>query len=75
MWGMKNFFLFAAAMALVSVCQAASDAATSAREAAQQYGATVRNCDMRWAVDSMQSREQLLKPRVTHFPQSPHHQK
>lgn len=53
MWGMKNFSLFAAALALVSVCQAASDAATSAREAAQQYGAAVRNCDMAWAVDSM----------------------
>lgn len=53
MWGMKSFPLFAAALALVSVCQAASDAATSAREAAQQYGAAVRNCDMRWAVDSM----------------------
>ena len=53
MWGMKSFSLFAATLALVSVCQAASDAATSAREAAQQYGAAVRNCDMRWAVDSM----------------------
>ena len=53
MWGMKKFSLFAAALALVSVCQAASDAATSAREAAQQYGAAVRNCDMLWAVDSM----------------------
>ncbi|MBQ6941015.1 MAG: hypothetical protein IJN23_00445 [Akkermansia sp.] len=50
---MKCFSLFAAALALVSVCQAASDAAVSAREAAQQYGAAVRNCDMRWAVDSM----------------------
>lgn len=50
---MKSFSLFAAALALVSVCQAASDAATSAREAAQQYGAAVRNCDMSWAVDSM----------------------
>ena len=50
---MKSFSLFAAALALVSVCQAASDAATSAREAAQQYGAAVRNCDMAWAVDSM----------------------
>ncbi len=50
---MKNFSLFAAAVAVMSVCQAASDAATSAREAAQQYGAAVRNCDMRWAVDSM----------------------
>ena len=53
MWGMKNLSLFAVAMVLVGVCQAASDAATSAREAAQQYGAAVRNCDMRWAVDSM----------------------
>lgn len=53
MWGMKTFSLFAAAMILVNVCQAASDTATSAREAAQQYGAAVRNCDMRWAVDSM----------------------
>ncbi|MBE6416614.1 MAG: hypothetical protein E7032_08810 [Akkermansiaceae bacterium] len=50
---MKNLSLFAATMVLVGVCQAASDAATSAREAAQQYGAAVRNCDMRWAVDSM----------------------
>lgn len=50
---MKRFSLIAAALALVSVCQAASDAATSAREAAQQYGAAVRNCDMSWAVDSM----------------------
>ena len=53
MWGMKIFSLFAAAVAVMSVCQAASDAATSAREAAQQYGAAVRNCDMSWAVDSM----------------------
>ena len=53
MWGMKNLSLFAVAMVLVGVCQAASDAAVSAREAAQQYGAAVRNCDMRWAVDSM----------------------
>lgn len=53
MWGMKMFSLFAAAVAVMSVCQAASDTATSAREAAQQYGAAVRNCDMRWAVDFM----------------------
>ena len=53
MWGMKSFSLFAAAVAVMSVCQAASDAATSAREAAQQYGAAVRNCDMSWALDSM----------------------
>lgn len=53
MWGMKMISLFAVALAVMSVCQAASDAATSAREAAQQYGAAVRNCDMRWAVDFM----------------------
>ena len=53
MWGLKMFSLFAAAVAVMSVCQAASDTATSAREAAQQYGAAVRNCDMRWAVDFM----------------------
>lgn len=32
---------------------AASEAAQSAREAARQYGAAVRNCDMGWAVDFM----------------------
>lgn len=54
MWGMKIFSLLSVAtLALGCLCQAASDAATSAREAAQQYGAAVRNCDMRWAVDSM----------------------
>ena len=50
---MKRFFLIAAAAGLVSISQAASEAAASAREAAQQYGAAVRNCDMSWAVDSM----------------------
>ncbi len=51
---MKTFsLLIAAAAALGFCCQAASDAAQSAREAAQQYGAAVRNCDMSWAVDSM----------------------
>ncbi len=51
---MKNFSLIAIAMiALGSLAQAASEAAESARAAAQQYGAAVRNCDMRWAVDSM----------------------
>lgn len=34
-------------------CQAASTEADSAREAARQYGAAVRNCDLTWAVDSM----------------------
>ena len=54
MWGMKHFPLIAALLvAVASVCQAASEAAQSARSAAQQYGAAVRNCDMRWAVDSM----------------------
>lgn len=51
---MKHFFLTAAALVVSAVCcEAASEAAHSAREAAQQYGAAVRNCDMRWAVDSM----------------------
>ncbi len=54
MWGMKHFPLIAlAALLLGGFCQAASEAANSARAAAQQYGAAVRNCDMRWAVDSM----------------------
>ena len=51
---MKIFSLLSvAALALGCLCQAASEAADSARAAAQQYGAAVRNCDMRWAVDSM----------------------
>ena len=50
---MKSFSLFAAAVAVVCVCEAASEAANSARDAARQYGAAVRNCDMAWAVDSM----------------------
>ena len=51
---MKIFSLLSvAALALGCLCQAASEAANSARAAAQQYGAAVRNCDMRWAVDSM----------------------
>lgn len=53
MGGMKIFPLFAAAAVLAGVCQAASEAANSARDAARQYGAAVRNCDMAWAVDSM----------------------
>ena len=50
---MKSFSLFAAAVAMICVCEAASEAANSARDAARQYGAAVRNCDMAWAVDSM----------------------
>lgn len=51
---MKKFSLFAMMMvALGGLVQAASEAGESARAAAQQYGAAVRNCDMRWAVDSM----------------------
>lgn len=53
MKGMKIFPLFATAVVLAGVCQAASEAANSARDAARQYGAAVRNCDMSWAVDSM----------------------
>ena len=30
-----------------------SEAAKTAREAAREYGAAVRNCDMGWALDSM----------------------
>lgn len=36
-----------------STVLAASKEAETAREAARQYGAAVRNCDMGWAVDSM----------------------
>lgn len=43
----------AGTIALTATCYAASDAAQSARDAARQYGAAVRNCDMAWAVDSM----------------------
>ncbi len=51
---MKKFSLFAIMMiALGGLAHAASEAAESARAAAQQYGAAVRNCDMLWAVDSM----------------------
>ncbi len=53
MGSMKIFPMFAAAVVLAGVCQAASEAANSARDAARQYGAAVRNCDMAWAVDSM----------------------
>lgn len=50
---MKISPLFAAAVAMICVCEAASETADSARDAARQYGAAVRNCDMAWAVDSM----------------------
>ena len=54
MAGMKHLSLFAVAFLMMgSMCQAASEAAESARAAAQQYGAAVRNCDLVWAVDSM----------------------
>ena len=53
MWGMKSFSLIVASAVLAGICQAASETADSARAAAQQYGAAVRNCDMRWAVDFM----------------------
>lgn len=51
---MRYFPLIALTFTMLgSICQAASEAAESARAAAQQYGAAVRNCDMVWAVDSM----------------------
>lgn len=43
-------------LSLLLICAAAvyaSPEADSARDAARQYGAAVRNCDMSWAVDSM----------------------
>ncbi len=42
-------------VALASVCSAApmTEAGRTAQEAARQYGAAVRNCDMGWALDSM----------------------
>lgn len=52
---MKKVFsyILLAAFLISGVCRAASEAAASAREAARQYGAAVRNCDMEWAVDFM----------------------
>lgn len=50
----KVFTMMLLALGMISgVGYAASDAAASAREAAREYGAAVRNCDMAWAVDSM----------------------
>ncbi len=47
--------LIPAAVAVASACYAAplSEAGRTAQEAARQYGAAVRNCDMGWALDSM----------------------
>ncbi|MCQ2365105.1 MAG: hypothetical protein MJ051_06090 [Akkermansia sp.] len=51
---MKHLLLLLlTAMVGADVCAAASAEAESAREAARQYGAAVRNCDMVWALDSM----------------------
>lgn len=41
------------AMATLATAAPVSDAGRSAREAAREYGAAVRNCDMAWALDSM----------------------
>ncbi len=42
-------------LAVTTVCTAAplTEAGRTAQEAARQYGAAVRNCDMGWALDSM----------------------
>lgn len=53
---MKLFsHLLPALLALTGLAAAAplTDAGRSAREAAREYGAAVRNCDMGWALDSM----------------------
>ncbi len=44
-----------ALLSLAAICSAApmSEAGRTAQEAARQYGAAVRNCDMGWALDSM----------------------
>ena len=50
----KTFLLPAVAFLCCGVAAAAvSDAAKSACEAAREYGAAVRNCDMVWALDSL----------------------
>ncbi len=48
-------FLIPALMAVAATCAAAplTEAGRTAQEAARQYGAAVRNCDMGWALDSM----------------------
>ncbi len=47
--------LVPALIAAATVCSAAplTEAGRTAQEAARQYGAAVRNCDMGWALDSM----------------------
>ncbi len=53
---MKTFFYLVSMLALLAGASfggAVSEAAKSAREAAREYGAAVRNCDMGWALDSM----------------------
>ncbi len=50
---MKKYLCTATAVAMLCSAMAASDMAESAREAARQYGAAIRNCDMVWALDSM----------------------
>ncbi len=48
-------FLIPAIAAVATLCNAApmTEAGHTAQEAARQYGAAVRNCDMGWALDSM----------------------
>ncbi len=48
-------FLIPVLAAVAAVCQAVpmTEAGRTAQEAARQYGAAVRNCDMGWALDSM----------------------
>ncbi len=47
--------LIPALISVATVCTAAplTEAGRTAQEAARQYGAAVRNCDMGWALDSM----------------------
>ncbi len=47
--------LLVPALVAVATCSAAplTEAGRTAQEAARQYGAAVRNCDMGWALDSM----------------------
>ncbi len=48
-------FILPTLITLATVCHAAplTEAGRTAQEAARQYGAAVRNCDMGWALDSM----------------------
>lgn len=51
---MKHVSLLVALLCFGAACaQAISDAAGTARDAAREYGAAVRNCDMGWALDFM----------------------